>query len=104
MNRFRISKLVCAALAAALACQAQPLFACAMCYGAKTDSPLAAGMNWGIMSLLVVVVFVLGSFGVLLYFPGEKSGGGRAQRSRRRMKCLNQLKRPEHGKTCGIDG
>jgi len=36
------------------------LLACSACFG-QSDSPLAKGMNWGIMSLLVVVVMVLGS-------------------------------------------
>ena len=35
------------------------VLACAACYG-QSDSPMAAGMNWGIFSLLVVVVLVLG--------------------------------------------
>ena len=35
-----------------------PLFACAACYG-KSDSPLAYGMNWGIFTLLGVVLTVL---------------------------------------------
>jgi len=37
------------------------LLACAACYG-KSDSPLANGMNWGIFTLLGVVVPVLGCF------------------------------------------
>jgi hypothetical protein len=79
MNRLRISKMVCAVIALAWFCPAQPLFACAMCYGAKTDSPLAAGMNWGIMSLLVVVVCVLSavaSFFVFLAKRAAKLSGG----------------------------
>lgn len=36
----------------------QDLFACAACYGAS-DSPLAKGMNWGIMALLVFIFSVL---------------------------------------------
>jgi hypothetical protein len=42
--------------------------ACAACYG-QSDSPLAAGMNWGIVSLLGIIGFVLGgvaAFGVYL--------------------------------------
>lgn len=39
--------------------------ACAACFG-QSDSPLAVGLNWGIMSLLVVVVSVLG--GVVAFF------------------------------------
>lgn len=39
---------------------AQPgsALACATCYGAS-DSPLAQGMNWGIITLLVIVGGVL---------------------------------------------
>ena len=48
-----------ALLTALLAMAATPsAFACAACYGAS-DSPLAQGMNWGIMVLLVFVGFVL---------------------------------------------
>jgi hypothetical protein len=36
--------------------------ACAACYG-KSDSPLAHGMNWGIFTLLGIIVPVLGCFG-----------------------------------------
>ncbi|MDD5139892.1 MAG: hypothetical protein PHY43_06500 [Verrucomicrobiales bacterium] len=35
-----------------------PLFACATCFG-KSDSAMASGMNWGIFTLLGVVVTVL---------------------------------------------
>ena len=35
-----------------------PLFACAACYG-KSDSALAQGMNWGIFTLMGVVLTVL---------------------------------------------
>jgi hypothetical protein len=73
MKSLRISKFICAALVALIACQAQSLFACAMCYGAKTDSPLAAGMNWGIMSLLVVVVFVLSAVASFFVFLAKKA-------------------------------
>jgi len=38
-----------------------PLFACAACYN-KTDSPLASAMNWGILTLLGVVLSVLSVF------------------------------------------
>jgi hypothetical protein len=45
-----------------------PLWACAACYGAS-DSPMAAGMNWGIFTLLGVVVMVLsGIAGCGIYF------------------------------------
>jgi heme/copper-type cytochrome/quinol oxidase subunit 2 len=37
-----------------------PLFACAACFG-KSDSALASGMNWGIFTLMGVIVTVLAS-------------------------------------------
>jgi hypothetical protein len=42
-----------------------PLRACAACTG-RTDSPLAVAMNWGIVTLLGVVLTVLS--GVLVFF------------------------------------
>ncbi len=46
-------------VAAALSAFApSPLFACAACYG-QSDSPLASGMNWGIFTLMGVIVTVL---------------------------------------------
>ena len=41
------------------------LWACAACTG-RTDSPLAVAMNWGIVTLLGVVLTVLS--GVLVFF------------------------------------
>ncbi len=43
---------------AVLLWQPASLLACATCYGAS-DSPLAQGMNWGIMTLLGVVFAVM---------------------------------------------
>ena len=46
---------------------AQNIFACAACYG-KSDSPIAWGMNAGIIALLVVVGVVLsGITGFFVY-------------------------------------
>ena len=52
MKTFRKILITAAALAPS------PLFACAACYG-KSDSPLASGMNWGIFTLMGVVLTVL---------------------------------------------
>jgi heme/copper-type cytochrome/quinol oxidase subunit 2 len=46
--------------------------ACASCYG-KSDSPLAAGMNWGIFSLLVVVGGVMGTVASFFIFLARKA-------------------------------
>jgi len=50
-------------LAVALLATGAPssLFACAACYG-RTDSPLATAMNFGILTLLGVVLCVLSVF------------------------------------------
>ncbi len=53
-------------------CAPQAVLACATCYGAS-DSPLAQGMNWGILTLLAVIGSVL--TGVVCFFVhvGRKS-------------------------------
>ena len=48
---------------ALLAATPSPLLACAACYG-RTDSPLADGMNWGILTLLGVILTVLTTIAV----------------------------------------
>jgi len=48
------------------------LFACAACYGAS-DSPMADGMNWGIFTLLAIVVPVLVTFLAFFIYLIRKS-------------------------------
>ena len=71
-------------LSAALA--PQPLRACAACFG-KSDSPLAKGMNMGILSLLLVVVFVLGGIASFFIYLARKSAAAAAASS---SKPVNQ--------------
>jgi hypothetical protein len=61
-------------LAAGIALIAVPtsLRACAACYG-QSDSPLASGVTWGILSLLVVVMSVLGSIVAFFVYINKKS-------------------------------
>jgi hypothetical protein len=56
----RIVRLPVALAVAVFAAVSRPesLLACASCFG-KSDSPMAQGMNMGIFTLLVVVLFVL---------------------------------------------
>jgi hypothetical protein len=55
-------------IAAAFAAFApSPLFACAACYG-KSDSPLASGMNWGIFTLMGVILTVLASIATFFIY------------------------------------
>ena len=51
---------------------ANSVFACAACAG-KSDSDLAKGMNWGIFTLLCVVVVVLGGFGAFFIYLVKRS-------------------------------
>jgi uncharacterized membrane protein (DUF485 family) len=46
--------------------------ACAACYG-QSDSPLASGVTWGILSLLAVVMTVLGSIVTFFVYINRKS-------------------------------
>ena len=53
------------------------LQACAACFG-QSDSPLAEGMNMGILSLLVVVVSVLGGIAGFFVYLVKKSAAAAA--------------------------
>ena len=67
MNCSRKFNKVFLALALLGVFHTQNIFACAACYG-KSDSPMAWGMNAGIMTLLVVVGVVLsGITGFFVY-------------------------------------
>ena len=65
MNQTHKRTLLIACAAIAVLVRPESLFACAACYGAS-DSPLAQGMNWGILTLLLVVSSVL--CGVIGFF------------------------------------
>jgi heme/copper-type cytochrome/quinol oxidase subunit 2 len=64
---------------------ATPALACSACFG-QSDSPLARGMNWGILSLLAVVTAVLGWLVALFVFM--------ARRARQRAGCLEPPAEP----------
>lgn len=74
----RLSRILAALLAAGWAAQPTAGFACAACYG-QSDSPLAQGVNWGILSLLGVVVCVLGSIASFFMYLARKSAAATAQ-------------------------
>lgn len=59
-------------LALLLVSSANSAFACAVCSG-QTDSQLAEGMNWGIFTLLGVVVVVLGGIATFFVYLIKKS-------------------------------
>ncbi len=68
------------ATCALLAFRAEPVFACAACYG-QSDSPLAQAMNWGIFSLLGIVVSVLAGITTFFVVISRKSASVRAVES-----------------------
>ena len=49
-----------------------PVQACSACFG-KSDSSLAVGMNWGIFSLLAVILCVLGGLAAFFIFLAKRS-------------------------------
>ena len=61
--RFRDGLL--AAVMVGLVSSSPKALACATCYG-ESDSPLAAGMNWGILTMICVAYFVL--FSIIGFF------------------------------------
>ena len=69
MTLHRLTALILAVLSCALPSSA---LACAACFG-QSDSRLANGMNWGIFTLLGVVIFVLGGFATFLIYLVRKS-------------------------------
>ena len=57
----------------------QSALACATCYGAS-DSDLARGMNWGILSLLFIVVVVLSGIGSFFVYLAKRSAAVEASK------------------------
>lgn len=70
--KLRFKRIVSWCALAVLLARPDSIFACAACYG-QSDSPLAQGMNWGIMTLLGVIVSVLGGIVVFFVHVGRKS-------------------------------
>ena len=75
MNFRRILRLLLLAAALAATTTPQSMRACAACFG-QSDSPLAKGMNWGIFSLLLVVVSVLGGIAAFFIYLARRSAAG----------------------------
>ena len=75
MNLFR--NLILAAGLAAFS--PSPLFACAACFG-KSSDPLAHGMNWGILTLMGVVVLMLSSIATFFFFLIRREAAAQAKK------------------------
>jgi len=62
----------CALLVALVLAAPQTMLACATCFG-KSDSDLARAMNWGIVSLLAVVVVVLSGIAAFFIYLARRA-------------------------------
>jgi len=68
----RLTRFVCCFFGLTLVLLPPSASACAACFG-RSDSELARGMNAGILSLLVVVVFVLGGCAAFFVYLAKRS-------------------------------
>ena len=80
MNRRRNTSLFLAGALPALIGTPSAALACAACYG-QSDSPMANGMNWGILSLLAVVVCVLGGIAAFFIYLARKAAAASADQA-----------------------
>jgi hypothetical protein len=70
-------KLIVSALLSIVILHPASVHACATCYG-QSDSPLASGVTWGILSLLLVVMTVLGSIVSFFVYINKRSAAAAA--------------------------
>ena len=68
----RLNRILLVCVCVCLTALPGTLQACATCYGAS-DSPMAQGMNWGIMTLLAVVGCVLAGITSFFVYLGWRS-------------------------------
>jgi hypothetical protein len=72
MSRSSLTRFLLCASVLIVASVPQMASACAACYG-KSDSNLAKGFNWGVLSLLFVVLCVLGGIGAFFVHVAKRS-------------------------------
>ena len=71
MSLVKLKNISAAAVLALVLCP-HSLWACTACAG-QSDSAMAKGMNWGILSLLAVITCVLGGITTFFVFIGKRS-------------------------------
>jgi hypothetical protein len=76
----RLPQLLLAGVILSLGLNPAPVLACAACYG-QSDSPLAAGMNYGILSLLGIVGVVLGGIATCFFRMARRQAAVSSQES-----------------------
>ncbi len=77
MKSFRGIKFFLLSLIVGFALRAAPALACSACAG-QSDDLQAQGMNWGIYTLLAVVVTVLGSVGTFFIVLARRASAAPA--------------------------
>jgi hypothetical protein len=85
---------------AALTLAPAKIFACAACYanGANINDPMAAGMNWAILTLGLIVATVLGAFLTFLVHVIRKSEALEAAAQKNAPADRSNLGRPRRDK------
>lgn len=78
MKTTRIRQFLALAVVFVVVHLAPAAHACATCFG-KSDSKLAEGMNWGIFTLLVIVMGVLGAISAFFIFIARRAATHQSQ-------------------------
>lgn len=90
MNRGGTIRLLLTSLVLGGCLLPSSVWACASCFGAS-DSKLAVGMNWGIFSLLVVVVGVLSTIATFFIYLAKRAAMFSATAPRELSKATKSL-------------
>ena len=70
--RIRDTRLARVGVGLMLTASFNAVHACSVCYG-KSDSVLAKGLHWGVISLLAVVLSVLGGIAAFFIYLAKRS-------------------------------
>ena len=68
----KVARLALSSLCFMLGCHSTSALACAVCFG-QSDSALAKGLHWGVLSLLAVVLCVLGGIASFFIYLAKRS-------------------------------
>ena len=70
--RTKAARLLLSSLGLMLISESNSALACAVCFG-KSDTALAKGLHWGVISLLAVVLCVLGGIATFFIYLAKRS-------------------------------
>ena len=95
----RLRKTIAGAIVAGCIGAAPSALACATCYG-ESDSPLAAGVNWGIMTMIVVAYSVLFSIIGFFVFVARRAAAAAALEAKEAETPENAVEEIHHNELC----